>query len=60
MCVSAHQEYVLARQNRQYYKITFAPQLGLVFCIGAVNLAEELFFKWFGKGFCFLVKRVYF
>lgn len=44
-CASTREEYVLARHGKQYCKITFAPQLGLLFCEGAVDLAEVLLEK---------------
>lgn len=44
VCVSTHQECVLAGQSRQYCEVTCVLQLGLIFCVGSVNQAEALFF----------------
>lgn len=44
VCVSTHQECVLAGQSRRYCEVTCVLQLGLIFCVGSVNQAEALFF----------------
>lgn len=44
VCVSTHQDRVLAGQSRQYCEVTCVPQLGPIFCVGSVHLAGALFF----------------